>query len=718
MGEAKPTLVITASTFPRWEADSEPRFVYDLSRRLTAWFNVVVLAPHAAGAKTTELWHGMQIYRYRYAPTAWETLAYNGGITANLKQKPWKMLLLPLFFAGQCWALHKLLKTYPVTTVHAHWLIPQGLTAALALWGKSEKPALICTSHGGDLFGLQDAISRYLKRWVVQRCQALTVVSHAMLPPIHALTNANPPPIKVIPMGTDLQQTFIPNPKISRASNQLLFVGRLVEKKGLPYLLQALQQLLPQHPDLQLIVAGSGTAEADLMQLVASLGLSQQVRFVGRLEHTSLVHLYQSSTLAVFPFIQAKDGDMEGLGLVMIEAMGCGCPVIASDLPAVRDVIRDGETGQLVTAADSAALAATIASLLANPAQRQALSAQALATVRHSFDWETVTEAYAQVLLQSLAQKRSTPPLPLSAGGKDRGLSSSSADQGRLGEASPMRVCGLMLAYFHAEMTLRCLKTLEHQGLETLILVDNSADAAEHQRTLALVQQFPAGWLQVVIAAENLGFAKGMNLAWQHAQTLGQWDYALILNNDIIAQPPLLASLCQYMAEHPDTALLGVAADTGTTIQTGLHYQRWTGLMFPTAVTGSFQVATGYCLLLRPQAIQGELFDPRYFMYGEDVELSWRLGEQGWKVEILSQPLLTHTPAQSSREGSLFYEYHINRGHWLLVANLAHTPLEKILMYASRILVLSMRAILRSARMASLTPLKALVSSKHQTVSP
>ena len=141
MGEAKPTLVITTSTFPRWEADSEPRFVYDLSRRLTAWFNVIVLAPHAAGAKTTELWHGMQIYRYRYAPTAWETLAYNGGITANLKQKPWKMLLLPLFFAGQCWALHKLLKTYPVAVVHAHWLIPQGLMAALALWGKSEKPA-------------------------------------------------------------------------------------------------------------------------------------------------------------------------------------------------------------------------------------------------------------------------------------------------------------------------------------------------------------------------------------------------------------------------------------------------------------------------------------------------------------------------------------------------------------------------------------------------
>lgn len=269
------------------------------------------------------------------------------------------------------------------------------------------------------------------------------------------------------------------------------------------------------------------------------------------------------------------------------------------------------------------------------------------------------------------------------------------------------RVCGLMLAYFHAEMTLRCLKTLEHQGIKTLILVDNSADATEQQRTCALAQHFPEGWLQVIIAPENLGFAKGMNWAWQHAQTLEQWDYALILNNDITAQPQLLETLHTHMAQHPRTALLGVAADTGTAIQSGLHYQRWTGLMFPTAVTGSFQVATGYCLLLRPQAIQGELFDPRYFMYGEDVELSWRLREQGWNVEILAQPLLTHTPAQSSREGSLFYEYHINLGHWLLIKSLSNNCFEYNAMYFCRILVLSARSLIRSKRFDCTTPLKA-----------
>ncbi|QTR53483.1 glycosyltransferase family 4 protein [Thiothrix unzii] len=398
---SKPTLLVTTSTFPRWKGDSEPRFVYDLSRRLTETFNVVVLAPHAAGAKVDEMWDGMQVYRYRYAPTAWETLAYNGGISANLKQNRWNTLLLPLFFIGQWWALRKLLKTYPVDTLHAHWLIPQGLVAALALWGKTTKPTLICTSHGGDLFGLQDAISTRLKRWVVQRCQAVTVVSHAMLAPIQALAGANPPPVSVIPMGTDLQQTFIPNPQVSRAANQLLFVGRLVEKKGLPYLLHALQQLLPTHPDLQLVVAGSGTALVDLMQLSETLGISQHVTFLGRLEHSSLVRLYQTSTLAVFPFIQAADGDMEGLGLVMVEAMGCGCPVIASDLPAVRDVIRHAETGLLVEANNSNLLAGSIKALLNEPERGKQYSRNALYQTVHQFDWANSIQSYTLLLTSS-----------------------------------------------------------------------------------------------------------------------------------------------------------------------------------------------------------------------------------------------------------------------------------------------------------------------------
>lgn len=400
MMSAKPTLLVTASTFPRWESDSEPRFVYDLCVRLAETFHVVVLAPHAPGAASYEQWGQLHIHRYRYAPAALETLAYEGGITANLKQHRWKWLLLPGFFFGQWLALRQLLKTYPVVVIHAHWLIPQGLMAVAATYGKIHKPRLLCTSHGGDLFGLQDKVSLQLKRWVIKHCDALTVVSHFMVGKVQALAGDTTPPISVIPMGTDLEHTFVPDPTVHRLPNQLLFVGRLVEKKGVKYLLQALQEVSTQRPDTTLVIAGSGPLQAELESMTQALGLAQQVTFAGRLEHKALVRLYQESTVAVFPFVQAKDGDMEGLGLVMVEAMGCGCPVIASDLPAVRDVVNHREN--LCEPANPTELAICIQRTLENSSETQGIYWQAQhQAVCKSFGWDNINSQY-QTLIEKI----------------------------------------------------------------------------------------------------------------------------------------------------------------------------------------------------------------------------------------------------------------------------------------------------------------------------
>ena len=395
MSMAKPTVLVTTSTFPRWQKDNEPRFVYDLSKRLATEFNIIILAPHATGAAIEEQWDGMQIYRYRYAPEKWQTLTYNGGISANLKQNPWKFLLLPLFFLGQWWALRKVLHQYNVDTIHAHWLIPQGLVAAFTLLGYRKNIKLVCTSHGGDLFGLQGKISTFLKRWIINHCHAITVVSQAMLLKAKELTYNQYQAIHVIPMGTDLTHTFVPNPNIKRVANQLLFVGRLVEKKGLTYLLQALQQLQPNFPNLELIIAGSGPLKDQLIQQTQQLGIAHQVKFVGRLTHTELVMLYQTATLAVFPFIQTQDGDMEGLGLVMVEAMGCGCPVIASDLPAVRDVINHGDNGILVEPNNSRVLAVTIKDFFQFSIKNELIDSM---TILKKFDWLNIVDLYKHII--------------------------------------------------------------------------------------------------------------------------------------------------------------------------------------------------------------------------------------------------------------------------------------------------------------------------------
>ena len=399
--KTKPILLVTASTFPRWENDSEPRFVYDLCSRLSDSFNVLVLAPGAPGTNAFDQWGELKIYRYRYAPKSLQTLAYNGGITANLKQSYWKYFLLPGFFFGQWWSLRRLLKQFSISAIHAHWLIPQGLVAALAIMGKKTRPALLCTSHGGDLYGLQDPISTRLKKWVIRHSDGVSVVSTAMSKKVQALVNPFPCPINIIPMGTDLQHTFVPLPEYKRTPHQLLFTGRLVEKKGLKYLLHALKIVIHHFPETTLIVAGSGPERPALETLVESLGLRNHVTFKGRLTHTELVDLYRESALAVFPFIQTKDGDMEGLGLVMIEALGCGCPVIASDLPAVHDVISHNETGYLVPPGDEKALGKKIVACMKSPTEIQTMAVNAHPGILQRFDWQSVTKDY-ELLLQRM----------------------------------------------------------------------------------------------------------------------------------------------------------------------------------------------------------------------------------------------------------------------------------------------------------------------------
>ena len=393
----KPTLLVLASTFPRWNDDTEPRFVYDLCLRLKEEYTLIVLAPHEKGAENKEVIEGLQVYRYRYAPDFLEILAYEGGISAKLKGNKLNYLILPFFFLGQWIAIIKLLKQYPIKAIHAHWLIPQGILALVARLVSRNKPAILCTSHGGDLYGLNDPISKTIKRYVIKNVDAMTVVSYAMQDEIKKFV-PTAKQVVVAPMGTDLSNLFIPDDSVKRKPYQLLFVGRLVEKKGLQYLLQAMPDIIKHYPETCLNIAGTGPEQALLEVLVKELKLTKHVFFLGRLSHQALVNEYRQAAMAVFPFVQAKNGDVEGLGLVMIEAMGCGCPVIASDIPAVRDVIIDGKTGVLLESANSKDIATKILTLYTNTPARKKLVTQARKFVVNNFDWNISRNTYSDII--------------------------------------------------------------------------------------------------------------------------------------------------------------------------------------------------------------------------------------------------------------------------------------------------------------------------------
>ena len=345
---------------------------------------------------------GVNVVRFRYAPAWLEVLVNDGGIVSNLQRSPWKYCLVPFFLLSMSFALFRLRLTLRPDVIHAHWLIPQGLIAGLLCFGAGRTPILL-TCHGADLFALRGRVVSWVKRWVFSRVSHTTVVSEGMRK-IALDAGAKGDSLTVQPMGVDLADSFTPAPVTERRQEELLFVGRLVEKKGLRYLIEALSIAIGKRPELSLTVAGFGPEEAELKRQVGRLGIEAHVRFLGAVSQTELPSLYRRAAIFVAPFVEAASGDQEGLGLVVIEALGCGCPVIVSDLPATRDLplcdsfrAAPGNVMQL---------AERIEYVLGMPkADLEIAIETARDTLVSRYDWSAVGNGYAH-LIGDLAERR------------------------------------------------------------------------------------------------------------------------------------------------------------------------------------------------------------------------------------------------------------------------------------------------------------------------
>lgn len=400
MGDSRPRLLVLTSTYPRWAGDPEPGFVHELARRLVGRFQVTVVCPHAAGAATREDMDGVHVVRYRYAPERWETLVNDGGIVANLRRSRWKLLLLPGFVLAQLWAAWRVCRREGVDVVHAHWLVPQGLVAVtLRMLGRG-RPPFVVTSHGADLYALKGRVFDWIKAAVARRAAAVTVVSSTMAESLHRL-GVPPEGVSVQSMGVDVAERFTPDPSVSRTDHEILFVGRLVEKKGLRYLLDAMPRVLQAMPDARLNIAGFGPEEAALRAQAVRLGIGDRVQFLGAVPQADLPGLYRRAALFVAPFVRAASGDQEGLGLVVVEAIACGCPVVAGDVPAVRDVLGDAP-GTMVRADDVDALAEAVIAVLADPASAHAQAARLRHSLMARMDWDVVADGYGRLLANCL----------------------------------------------------------------------------------------------------------------------------------------------------------------------------------------------------------------------------------------------------------------------------------------------------------------------------
>ena len=391
----KKKLLITASTFPRYETDTEPRFILDLAKELQKYFEVTVLVPASSDAAASERLEGINVERYRYFPIhRMETLCYPGAIIPRIREKKVRGLLVPFLIIGLYIALLKRRKKYDY--VHANWLIPQGVVQSFF------KIPYILTGHGGDVASMNKGIVKYLKRRAVRNAKTVTVVSSALKEELLEIFPQKEresilKKLLVQPMGCDVARFGSIHRKENlwgqNGKSVVLFVGRLAEKKGVRYLIDAVQQL-----DVLLVIVGDGPLMGKLKEQTRELGMENKVLFMGAKTHEQLPEIYASADVFAAPSVTAGDKDKEGFGLVILEAMASGLPVVASRSGGITEIIRHGWNGLLTEEKDSLGLAENISMALTDSILYNRIAANMKYTVE-SYNYAKVGARYAEIIL-------------------------------------------------------------------------------------------------------------------------------------------------------------------------------------------------------------------------------------------------------------------------------------------------------------------------------
>jgi phosphatidylinositol alpha-mannosyltransferase len=218
------------------------------------------------------------------------------------------------------------------------------------------------------------------------------------------------PDYRIIPNGIDFTRFNTPQPLIERFMDgrpNVLFVGRLEKRKGLRFLMRAWSLVRERCPEARLIVVGSGRPLEGYRRFAAKQGWSDDdVHFAGYVSATELPRYYQMATIFCAP-----STGQESFGIVLLEAMAAGAPIVASDIPGYRDVLVPNEDGVLVPPEDREALAAALSGLLLNPGQRQRMVRAGQRKAR-DYDWPQVAQQVLRYYGETLERRAELEAIP------------------------------------------------------------------------------------------------------------------------------------------------------------------------------------------------------------------------------------------------------------------------------------------------------------------
>ena len=388
-------VLVIGSVYPRFQEDAEvPWLRTSLAHLKKAGVQVQVLAPAYKGLKSHEI-DGVKVNRFRYAPASLEMLTHEEGAPSKMASKPWLQLLAIPYIISGFFKCIRICRKWRPDIIHAHWPFPHAYIALGA--AKLFHIPLVLNFHGAELLLIRKKKwVRPLLKFAIGQAQAVFANSSFTAGRIMAIRDVN---VEWSPYGTTLPDNHDDNSATEahpiNGKFKILFVGRHIERKGICYLIEAAKYL--PRDQFEIRIVGVGDLTEELKKQAASMpSESAEIIFTGKLSPEALADEYRSANVFTLPAIVDSKGDTEGLGVVLIEAMELGLPVVASNIGGIPDVVVDGVSGILVPEKSPEALASAFKKLASDAGLVRDLLAGAQKHIATCFSWDKIIERQIQ----------------------------------------------------------------------------------------------------------------------------------------------------------------------------------------------------------------------------------------------------------------------------------------------------------------------------------
>lgn len=386
------------SSFPRHEGDYAAPWLGESAARLAArGHEVSVFAPSHRGLRQEA--HGAaRVHRFRYAPAAWERLTHEDSSPEALRRSLfWKLVLASYLLCGSLSAFFFFL-TRRFDAVVVHWPFPQALFGLIADLLGSRR--VIQHFYASELLLVKDSplLKTFLRLALNASGGAIAISTYTKELVERELGRG--PGVEVIPFGHTFGGTPGAAPARPPAPGEpfrLLYAGKLIERKGPEYLVEAVKLLKEAGVPVRLRMTGDGYLRERVLEKIRETGTAAEIELLGFLSGPALAAEFDACHALVFPSIVDSRGDTEGQGLAPLDALMHGKPVIASAVGGVTDLVRDGETGFLVPQKDPAALAAAVRRVRDDYPAALLTVGRGRARAAELFDWERVVDKFLKV---------------------------------------------------------------------------------------------------------------------------------------------------------------------------------------------------------------------------------------------------------------------------------------------------------------------------------